>query len=287
MSDSGEEREERDERAGGGGAARGGDGEAPGNGKGKEPARPAGRDAAALLEDSDMDGSDGGGGGDDSDDSGGSEEDEDEDDEDGGAARKRRAPRRDKLELDEEDYELLDQNNVTGFRRPAELKRKRLQKASERAPAGGDGAGGSGAPGAAGPGPAAKKAAHAGTAAELKTRLFGAGLSDDDEEEAAPEPPPRDDPFDDEDEDEMRCVFVRVSRESASACARALRWARCDGRTHAAPRREAHTRCVRCAATLPRHTRRLRPPHQRARAHTTATLKPATTRARRRPHAAR
>ena len=55
------------------------------------------------------------------------DDDDDDDDSDDEAAKKRK--RREEFELDEEDYDLLEDNQVTGFKR--KLKKKRLQKASD------------------------------------------------------------------------------------------------------------------------------------------------------------
>ena len=51
-------------------------------------------------------------------------------DEEAEISRKKRRRKRD-LELDEDDYDLLEDNQVTGFRRPKQ-KKKRLQKAGDR-----------------------------------------------------------------------------------------------------------------------------------------------------------
>jgi transcription elongation factor SPT6 len=82
------------------------------------------------------------------------DEDEDSDSEDAGIRRRRRKRA---MELDEEDYELLEDNQVTGFKRKE--KKKRIQTAAER-----EGA----SAGAKAP----------GTIADLERGLFG----DDDEE---------------------------------------------------------------------------------------------------------
>jgi transcription elongation factor SPT6 len=88
------------------------------------------------------------------------EDDEDEDEEAG--IRRRRRKRA--MQLDEEDYELLEDNQVTGFKRKE--KKKRLQTAAERE------------------GAVAGAAAKApGTIEDLERGLFGD--DDDDEEEAA------------------------------------------------------------------------------------------------------
>ena len=68
---------------------------------------------AAVLEDDDADDSD---------------DDSDDDEEDAAARKKKRKAQQ--LELDEDDYDLLEDNQVTGFRRKE--KKKRLQKASDR-----------------------------------------------------------------------------------------------------------------------------------------------------------
>ena len=57
------------------------------------------------------------------------ESDDDDDDDDSAAKKKKRKAQ--ELELDEDDYDLLEDNQVTGFRRPKE-KKKRLQKAADR-----------------------------------------------------------------------------------------------------------------------------------------------------------
>ena len=58
------------------------------------------------------------------------EEDDDDDDDDlDDEAAKKRKRREEAFELDEEDYDLLEDNQVTGFKR--KLKKKRLQKASD------------------------------------------------------------------------------------------------------------------------------------------------------------
>ena len=59
-----------------------------------------------------------------------SDDDGDDDDDDDDAARKKKRKAQE-LELDEDDYDLLEDNQVTGFRRPNE-KKKRLQKAADR-----------------------------------------------------------------------------------------------------------------------------------------------------------
>ena len=55
------------------------------------------------------------------------EDDSDDSDEDDEAAKKRK--RREQFELDEDDYDLLEDNQVTGFKR--RVKKKRLKKASD------------------------------------------------------------------------------------------------------------------------------------------------------------
>ena len=54
---------------------------------------------------------------------------QDDDDEEAAAAAKKKRKAQ-ALELDEDDYDLLEDNQVTGFRRPKE-KKKRLQKAGD------------------------------------------------------------------------------------------------------------------------------------------------------------
>ena len=169
----------------------------------------------------------GGGGGSGSDDDGDSGSD-------GGEKRRKRRDRdRSSHELDEDDYDLLDQAGVVGYRRPNENKRKRLQRAGERA-------GAAAAPEAAATGEDAEAAAAAAAAA-LKARIFSS-LGDDssDEEEAVPKPQrPLDDdvPLDDEDDfDEMGCARRAIRGPRAlrargspaqpricSACARCAR----------------------------------------------------------------
>ena len=59
------------------------------------------------------------------------DEDSDDDDDEEEAAAKKKKRKAQELELDEDDYDLLEDNQVTGFRRPKE-KKKRLQKAADR-----------------------------------------------------------------------------------------------------------------------------------------------------------
>ena len=108
-------------------------------------------------------------------------------DEEAEAGKKRR---RRGHELDEEDYDLLEQNNVVGVRRPAEQPRKRLQKAGQAT---------------------AQPRQSIQTEQQLKATLFG----DDDEDDALPAPAPAaQQPHDDmmdEDEDEMGCAHCLLS----------------------------------------------------------------------------
>ena len=83
---------------------------------------------------------------------------EDSDDEDEGIRRRRRKRA---MALDEEDYELLEDNQVTGFKRKE--KKKRIQTAAERE------------------GATTAEPRAAGTIADLERGLFG----EDDDEEAA------------------------------------------------------------------------------------------------------
>ena len=66
------------------------------------------------------------------------EDDSDESDDEEAAAAAKKKRKAAALELDEDDYDLLEDNQVTGFRRPKE-KKKRLQKAGDRGGAGGAG----------------------------------------------------------------------------------------------------------------------------------------------------
>lgn len=173
-------------------------GAAPGGGA----AAPAADKAPArnLLEDSDSDDDaparGGGAAGSGSDDDGSGSE---------GGERRRKRRDRSSHELEEDDYELLDEAGVTGHRRPTENKRKRLQRAGERAGAapGGD----AGAAGAA-----AAPAKKTLTEKELKAQIFATLGEESSDDDAAPHkaPAPLDDdvPLDGDDEfDEMRCAL--------------------------------------------------------------------------------
>ena len=90
------------------------------------------------------------------------ESDDDDDDDDSAAKKKKRKAQ--ELELDEDDYDLLEDNQVTGFRRPKE-KKKRLQKAADREK-----------------GASGKEKQKPKTVRDVERDLFG----DDDEDEPGP-----------------------------------------------------------------------------------------------------
>ena len=121
------------------------------------------------------------------------DDDDDDDDEDPAAAKKKK--RKAQLELDEDDYDLLEDNQVTGFKRKE--KKKRLQKASDR-----------------------DKPKTAKTLQDVERDLFGDG---DDEEEADAEPKkaapeevqltPAEEDFDEDSEDEFADFIEREEGE--------------------------------------------------------------------------
>jgi transcription elongation factor SPT6 len=109
------------------------------------------------------------------------ESDDDDDEEDTAAKKKKRKAQA--LELDEDDYDLLEDNQVTGFRRPKE-KKKRLQKAADREK-----------------GASGKEKQKPKTVRDVERDLFGDDDDDAPEADATEKPKPETAPVDEGDAD--------------------------------------------------------------------------------------